>query len=251
MHRISDYKLGGIAARNFRMFRKLCGEQSLKNVVIVTNMWGDVAPEVGEVREAELATQDNFFKPVLDKQGQLVRHGNTPESAQAILRQLVGNEPMALCIQQELVDERKDISLTAAGKELSRELMLQVQRHQDGMRSLENEMRDAIKARDMETVDELKGDIQKLHAETTKIHNDLQKLAEGYAEERTVVQMELQRALESSEERTKSLQVVEGGVGKTRTTGDPELPIMHLGSIELMRIACWSLRLAVKIAKPI
>jgi hypothetical protein len=155
---------------------------------------------------------------------------------------------MALCIQRELIDEQKDIFHTAAGAELNRELMLQVQKYQEGMRSLENEMKDAISARDTETIDELKGDIQKLHAETTKIHNDLQRLAQGYAEERAIVHTELQRALES-EGNTRSLQVIEG-TGRTRTPGEPELPVMHLGSIELMRIACWSLRLAVKIAKP-
>ena len=54
------------------MFRKLCGESTLKNVVIVTNMWGKVEQDVGESREQELA--GIYFKPALDKQAQLVRH---------------------------------------------------------------------------------------------------------------------------------------------------------------------------------
>ena len=33
MHRISDFKMGGISRRNFHMFRSLCGEKTLKNVV--------------------------------------------------------------------------------------------------------------------------------------------------------------------------------------------------------------------------
>jgi hypothetical protein len=36
VHRISDVLMGGISSRNFRMFRKLCGDDTLKNVVIVT-----------------------------------------------------------------------------------------------------------------------------------------------------------------------------------------------------------------------
>lgn len=36
------------------MFRKLCGEESLENVLIVTNMWGLVEQSRGEAREKEL-----------------------------------------------------------------------------------------------------------------------------------------------------------------------------------------------------
>jgi hypothetical protein len=74
MHRISDVRMGGISTRNFKMFRQLCGESTLRNVVIVTNMWGEVGREVGEAREAELGSDDRFFKPVLDKGAHMLRH---------------------------------------------------------------------------------------------------------------------------------------------------------------------------------
>jgi hypothetical protein len=32
--------VGGVAMRNFGVFRKLCGHNVLKNVVIVTSRWG-------------------------------------------------------------------------------------------------------------------------------------------------------------------------------------------------------------------
>lgn len=37
-HRISDFEMGEISMRNLNMFRKLCGDGTLQNVVIVTNM---------------------------------------------------------------------------------------------------------------------------------------------------------------------------------------------------------------------
>ena len=64
-HRISDKRFTGIAGRNFKIFRELCGETNLKNVVLVTNMWGEVPHEVGKAREKELASV--FLKPALDK----------------------------------------------------------------------------------------------------------------------------------------------------------------------------------------
>ncbi|TFK40443.1 P-loop containing nucleoside triphosphate hydrolase protein, partial [Crucibulum laeve] len=140
-HRISDFRMGGISTRNFKLFRELCGESTLHNVVIVTNMWGEVSKEVGEARETELATREMFFKPVLDKGAQLLRHHNSFESGNEILKYLVGNHPLSLRIQRELVDQKKDISQTAAGAELNRELMQQVAKHRQEMRVLQEEMR--------------------------------------------------------------------------------------------------------------
>jgi len=123
------------------MFKELCGEATLKNVVIVTNMWGEVSQDVGEARETELTNEDKFFKPVLDKGAQIVRHDNTSENARAILLHLIQNRPLPLMIQTELVDQRKSISETAAGAELNRELMEQIKRHEREMRELQQEMK--------------------------------------------------------------------------------------------------------------
>ena len=49
-HRISDKRFGRIAGWNFKIFHELCGETSLKNVVLATNMWGEVSRDVGEAR---------------------------------------------------------------------------------------------------------------------------------------------------------------------------------------------------------
>ena len=59
VHRISDRRFSGIAGRNFKIFRELCGETSLKNVVLVTNMWSEVSRGIGEAREGELASTLN------------------------------------------------------------------------------------------------------------------------------------------------------------------------------------------------
>lgn len=144
MHRISDVRMGGISTRNFKMFRQLCGESTLRNVVIVTNMWGEVKREVGEAREAELRSDDRFFKPVLDKGAHMLRH-NDITSAQAILHYLIGNHPRALRIQRELVDQGKNISQTAAGEELNRELAEQIKRHRQEMAALQEEMKGLVR----------------------------------------------------------------------------------------------------------
>jgi hypothetical protein len=132
--------MSGISTRNFKMFRQLCGESTLRNVVIVTNMWGEVSKETGDAREQELATKEIFFKPALAKGASLKRHENTPASAYKILRTIADNHPLSLQIQRELVDQKKDISQTSAGKELTKEWEIQLEKHRKEMKTLQDEM---------------------------------------------------------------------------------------------------------------
>ena len=60
VHRISDDKFGGLAVKNFRMFRELCGGKMLKNVILMTNMWGEVTPQKEADQEQQL--RDKYFK---------------------------------------------------------------------------------------------------------------------------------------------------------------------------------------------
>jgi hypothetical protein len=52
----------GSALRNLRMFRKLCGEDFMKSVVLGTTFWDKVGEEQGADREKELLETDDFFK---------------------------------------------------------------------------------------------------------------------------------------------------------------------------------------------
>ncbi|KAF9259477.1 hypothetical protein L218DRAFT_908363 [Marasmius fiardii PR-910] len=191
--------MGGIARRNFNMFRELCGESTLKNVVIATNMWGQVPRDVGEARESELMEQNDFFKPVLDKGAQIVRHDNTPETARAILHHLIQNQPLPLRIQTELVDQKKDIADTAAGAELNREMMEQMKKHQREMRELKEQMEAAIKTKDEETRRELEIETGKLQAEMTRMQNDAQRLSSDYMAQKAELERQLDIARQAAE----------------------------------------------------
>jgi hypothetical protein len=183
--------MGGISTRNFKMFRKLCGDSTLQNVVIVTNMWGEVGAQVGEAREAELMAEDIFFKPVLEKGAQMARHENTLPSAENIVRLILDNHPLPLRIQTELVDEHKDISETGAGEELNRELAAQIKKHQEDMRVLKEEMKQAIKDKDEETRRELEIETQKMQKEIARFENDAKRLANDYESEREKLEARL------------------------------------------------------------
>jgi len=185
--------MGGTQMRNFRMFQNLCGEDALKNVVIVTNMWDGVEPGVGEAREAELARENNFFKPALEKGAQMARHENTLVSAQTIVRLLIDKHPLPLQIQKELADEHKDIVETSAGQELNRELNGQIRKHQEDMRVVAEEMEQARKEKDEETRGELEIETRRMREETERLERDAKRLASNYRREKGMFQAHLEK----------------------------------------------------------
>ncbi|OBZ66268.1 hypothetical protein A0H81_13769 [Grifola frondosa] len=140
MHRISDRRIGGIARESFRLFRKTCGDGAMQNVVIVTNMWGDVRKEDGEARERELMTDSLFFKDALDHGARMLRHHNTLESAHAIIREMMENVPKALNMQREMVDEHRGIADTEAGRVLQMKLDQQEEKHKMEIKVLRDEI---------------------------------------------------------------------------------------------------------------
>ena len=201
-HRISDFRMSGIARRNFSMFRKLCGDNALQNVVIVTNMWGEVDPQIGNAREAELAREDIFFKPVIEKGARMARHANTVPSAEAILRLVLDNHPMPLRIQEELVNEHKDISETGAGEELNREIAAQIKRHQEEMRTLREEMEQAMKDKDEETKKELEIETKRMQKEIERFQNDSSRLESDYKQEKERLEARMNQMEEETRKET-------------------------------------------------
>lgn len=196
IHRISDERFTGISVRNFKMFRKLCGDSTLKNVILVTNMWGKVGQDVGNAREEELA--GIYFKPALDKGAQLARHHNTAQSTHEIVRMIMKNIPAPLQIQQELVDERKNIKDTAAGEAIDEHLRAMIKRHEVEMNTLRAEMHQALKEKDEETRKELEGETRRIKEQMDRMRVESEKMAAKYNEERRRMEETVQRMQEQS-----------------------------------------------------
>ena len=179
------------------MFRELCGDAALKNVVLVTNMWGEVSRAIGEAREHELS--DKFFKPALDKGAQMVRHHNTVQSAHNVIRRILANHPTALQIQRELVDEHKGITDTAAGEAVNQELNEQMRRHQAELKTVQEEMERASKERDEETRRELEEERRKLEERVEKVKKDSEGIAASYAAEKERMEAKMKEMEQEAE----------------------------------------------------
>ena len=170
--------------RNFNMFRKLCGDDPLKNVVIVTNMWKNVDPRTGDKREIRLRGSDTYFKPVLDKGARITRHDDTASSAENIIRLVLENHPLPLRIQEELVIEGKDITQTGAGKELNQAQTEQIRKYKEQLDEAMKEMQEAMSEENEGLKRELKERTEEIEREITKFQKDRERLASDYKKEK-------------------------------------------------------------------
>ncbi|KAF8136874.1 hypothetical protein K438DRAFT_1508351, partial [Mycena galopus ATCC 62051] len=143
LHRITDTRMGGVSNRNLRMFRKLCGDDALKNVVVVTTRWDDVQEKdrgaMGEREKELMETPGQFFEPLIAAGGRFLRHDNTAGSARRIMEVFLEKDPIALQIQLEMRDGKK-LEETAAGSELVAEMKKLMDKHTSEMKDLKAEM---------------------------------------------------------------------------------------------------------------
>ncbi|KZT74201.1 hypothetical protein DAEQUDRAFT_807874 [Daedalea quercina L-15889] len=116
VHPIDDNRMDVPRERSYKLFRKLCGDDAMSNVAIVTTMWDSVGRANGEVRERELETI--YFKDSYERGVPFLRHDNTLESATQILAELVKRSAKTLSIQRQMVIERRSIEETDVWQEL-------------------------------------------------------------------------------------------------------------------------------------
>jgi len=120
LHRIIDTRMEGPSLKNLRMMKKLCGTNSLRNVVLATTMWERVTEEEGSRREAELAQL--FWKDMIDCGSTIARIATqSVDDATALVRSMLKNKPTSTQLQDEL-QNGKSLIQTAAGMEIREEI---------------------------------------------------------------------------------------------------------------------------------
>ena len=146
----------------------------------MTNMWGKVNPEVGEARERQLSTL--FFKSAIDKGARLLRHDNTVESAHAIIHAILNNnDPLALQIQEELVDKHMKISQTGVGQEICWALDGHAEKLKDEIKELQIELQNA---EERETQQELEEEVRASQQRLVSVRAESMELEVRYQAQR-------------------------------------------------------------------
>jgi len=168
-HRISEGRWRKSDTRSFEWLKRICGETTLRNVVLMTNMWGPGTPEeVGEMRERQLAVE--FVKPALDGGAQLLRHYDTTESAHQIIRAILDNHRIPLQVQRELVDEKREFDRTTVGEGIAQEVEESTKKLEKKIERLEKELRTVA--------DREKGTRSRQEAEITRLQEEIKNLTD-------------------------------------------------------------------------
>lgn len=147
LHRITDIRMTGTAAKNLSMFQLLCGTDSMSNVVLASTRWDDLKNEEGRERGKanEKQLKNTYWKPMLQDGSKMFRHDNTALSALNIVNYIMGlKQPAVLDIQRQIVDEKRTLDDTPVGQEVQRELFEQKRRHEGELRDLQAGLDKAI-----------------------------------------------------------------------------------------------------------
>ena len=143
LHRITDNldHMAGTPHRNIHMFENLCGDQAMKKVVLVTTMWDKVQQGTGVDRERKLF--ENYWKTMINLGASTARFLNSAESAWEIIGIILKqHETEVLLLQEEIVDLKKALHETQAGKTLYSDLQRLLAEQRDTVRSLAEQARD-------------------------------------------------------------------------------------------------------------
>ena len=184
-HRISDGRFTRIDDRNFGVFRRLCGDRTLRNVAILTNMWGKVSLEIGLARERELPAV--VFGYAINRGARYVHHVNTLGSAHSIILALLENNPVALQIQEELVDRNIEFTQTTAGQEIRRGLDQDADVLEEVIGGLRSKLEDT-EMREQETRQELEEEINSVREMLEDVRAESMQLEARYREQRDEMQ---------------------------------------------------------------
>ena len=172
LHEITQPRMFGGARENIEIFKKICGNDALKNVVIGTTKWGEVILEKGQQREQQ--NRDTYWKEMVQQGSVIMRVHADSSSAWKIVNRILQNDVVDFAHFQEAF--QKTISDMEAGKlegeleELRKQLLAKEWTAIMGDGQLRQNELEEIRKRMRKTTDE----IQKLKVKTKKRRNILQ-----------------------------------------------------------------------------
>ncbi|KAJ5678494.1 P-loop containing nucleoside triphosphate hydrolase protein [Penicillium maclennaniae] len=199
LHRIADPRMQGTAKKNLLMFKRLCGENALKNVILVTTMWDKVKDSEGDARERELKETEDFWGYMVRNGSRVERHFNNQESAKQLVSKLLKEKRIELTIQDEMVREKRDLNQTNAGRTLDNELASEREKWQKLAVQQKADMDEAMRLRDKQLATVLSEERLKSEAKAKKLNEEREKLRVNLADLRRENQRRMQRMLEAQQ----------------------------------------------------
>lgn len=144
LHKISDNRMDGASMKSLRLFRKLCGESNLHNVVLGTTMWANVDDATGARREGEL--RDIYWKDMIAQGSTMCRISTNADDAKILIESFLPKKPFVAQLQQEL-KSGKLLCQTEAAAALRDEMDKLTKRYEKELQNTREEMEKANRKR--------------------------------------------------------------------------------------------------------
>ena len=171
--------MSGSPNRNLRMFGELCGDKGVKKVVLVTTMWDKVLASASDEQRMKLDKReedlkDNYWKTMTKYGASTARFTNSRESAEKIINIILQqHEAEVLLLQEEVVDLKRALNETQAGKVLYSDLQKLLVEQREAVRTLAQQARDESKP---QLARQLEAELERIQKEFDRTFNDMKSL---------------------------------------------------------------------------
>lgn len=190
LHRIIDPRITGTARSNMRLFRRLCGDDRLSNVVLGLTFWTDVEEKVGLDREAQLLEDPQFWKPMASQGSRAFRLNGERVADVDVVSHITSSQNSFLMQAQDEMLEGKRNDQTSAAMTMNQ-----------GLADLEAKLKESLneeRARQQALLDS----IEQRRVEELRAQQEMRaKAIAGAAKQRARMEQQLQRAEEESKRR--------------------------------------------------
>jgi len=120
LHRISDNRFSHTAQRISTVLNSLCGNAAMKNLMLCATMWDRVPEDEGNNRFDELCQIGVWKDMIANGAGTAVisnKGSDAKTKAEKIVSDLIKNaQPVELAIQDEMINRKRILTETKAGK---------------------------------------------------------------------------------------------------------------------------------------
>ena len=156
LHKITDNKFTGSTKLNLHMFKKLCGNDNLHSVRLVTTHWTNertghstVSDQDADIRLKELSEDEDAWGQMIRFRSTVDHHDNTKASAERIVRSIVQQKKRVVpLIARELVDGGMQIIETQAGQHLEAARLDERRKGEEKLRKLNRQAQEALADKD-------------------------------------------------------------------------------------------------------
>lgn len=176
LHRITDVRMERTSIRCLDLFRSICGDEFLKNTILVSTMWDSAAGSMSKYVRNEQELKNNFWKHFLAGGATLQRSYKTKANCEAIIRHLLNRLPGTPQIQHELSIEGKNLGDTKAGEQLRAESIELLEKFKKELEAVKAEHKKALDANNKMMEEVLSATYEEYDQKIKNIQDDVAKL---------------------------------------------------------------------------